>query len=601
MAKRTCKTLTLAERVDVLKRLDAKESQTSIASSLGVNQSAISRIHKNKEKILDCWRNNSNPERKRRRAGRAEDVETSLLNWFSQARRGQMPVSGPLLMEKAGQLAHGLGMTDFKASGGWLERWKARNNIRFKKPHGERRDADAFSAELNMDTLLRCPICFDYLNISMMAQHCSHNFCSLCIRKFLSYKLQCPVCNLVTTESDLRNNRALDDLVKSFRSARQQLLKINFESPPISPKTPKTPSKLKLSNPKGSSTLKTENTIISCFLQKGNISSPSQQAKPQSAHEDNEDTMQKRQSTVKEEPVELPTTSSASSNYEVPSSLSDVKSVVKVECPVCGVGISQQYINKHLDSCLTRDEKKDSLRSSVSKRKTMAKVVYDLLSDRELKKRLKDVLLSTQGSRHQLIKRHQDFVHMYNAQCDSLTPKSAQEIAKEVEKNEKLRTQLEGKSKSVPVMIFAKNQSEEEIDELHSNYRKQHRDEFSHLIAQVKGRWKKLGTMQVNEEPTRGHQDGKCSTERCETMPCSCIKTLEMPTEDGLLPFQVPISPSSSDVSISSSCSDVFLSDSADESHDETEKTPIRKRKSCHSKDENFVPDSAMRKRFKKS
>uniref|UniRef100_A0AAY4BQG0 Uncharacterized protein n=1 Tax=Denticeps clupeoides TaxID=299321 RepID=A0AAY4BQG0_9TELE len=26
----------------------------------------------------------------------------------------------------------------------------------------------------NMDTLLRCPICFDYLNISMMSQ-CSHN------------------------------------------------------------------------------------------------------------------------------------------------------------------------------------------------------------------------------------------------------------------------------------------------------------------------------------------------------------------------------------------------------------------------------------------
>uniref|UniRef100_A0A3B4AGL1 RING-type domain-containing protein n=1 Tax=Periophthalmus magnuspinnatus TaxID=409849 RepID=A0A3B4AGL1_9GOBI len=56
----------------------------------------------------------------------------------------------------------------------------------------------------NVETLLRCPICFDFLNITMMTK-CSHNFCSLCIRKFLSYKLQCPVCNRVRImASDLK-------------------------------------------------------------------------------------------------------------------------------------------------------------------------------------------------------------------------------------------------------------------------------------------------------------------------------------------------------------------------------------------------------------
>lgn len=33
-----------------------------------------------------------------------------------------------------------------------------------------------------------------------------------------------------------------------------------------------------------------------------------------------------------------------------------------VECPVCGVPVHELHINKHLDSCLTSDEKKDSLR-----------------------------------------------------------------------------------------------------------------------------------------------------------------------------------------------------------------------------------------------
>lgn len=67
-----------------------------------------------------------------------------------------------------------------------------------------------------------------------------------------------------------------------------------------------------------------------------------------------------------------------------------------------------------------------SLGSSAHKRKLMSKVVYNLLSDRDLRKKLKEHGLSTSGTRQQLIKRHQEFVHMYNAQCDSLNPKSGQ-------------------------------------------------------------------------------------------------------------------------------------------------------------------------------
>lgn len=57
-------------------------------------------------------------------------------------------------------------------------------------------------------------------------------------------------------------------------------------------------------------------------------------------------------------------------------------------------------------------------------RRPLGKLVYNLLSIQELKKRLKECHLSTQGSRDQLIKRHQNFVQIYNAECDSLNPKS---------------------------------------------------------------------------------------------------------------------------------------------------------------------------------
>ena len=141
------KSLSLAERIDVVKRLEAQESQSSVAKCFGVHPSAISRIMKNKQQILTDWQNNNNPDRKRKRTGKADDVEEALLCWFSQARSRQVPVSGPLLMEKANSLAEGLGVMEFKATVGWLERWKERNGIKFKKQHGEKQDADDWGAE----------------------------------------------------------------------------------------------------------------------------------------------------------------------------------------------------------------------------------------------------------------------------------------------------------------------------------------------------------------------------------------------------------------------------------------------------------------------
>ncbi|NWY03663.1 RAD18 ligase, partial [Nothoprocta ornata] len=177
-------------------------------------------------------------------------------------------------------------------------------------------------------------------------------------------------------------------------------------------------------------------------------------------------------------------------NHEEPST-SVGKLVKKVECPVCGVAIPEQYINKHLDGCLTREEKKDSLRSSGSKRKPMSKVVYNLLSDRDLKKKLREQGLSTRGSRQQLVRRHQEFVHMYNAQCDALSPKPVAEIVKELEKNEKIRVQLEFSKPSENSLTFTKDQTEKEIDEIHADYRNKHRSEFQFLVDQVNNRWKK--------------------------------------------------------------------------------------------------------------
>ncbi|KAI3370121.1 hypothetical protein L3Q82_024912 [Scortum barcoo] len=468
----------------------------------------------------------------------------------------------------------------------------------------------------NVDALLRCPICFDFLNISMMTK-CSHNFCSLCIRKFLSYKLQCPVCNTEATEQDLRNNRLLDDLVVNFQAARQQLSKANFDSPPISPKTPA--SAVKCRTPREKSQ-KCNSTVLSHFFQKRPKTSPTEQSqrngsvshwvqrgKLQTAgtHDANDADLHSASTqlpvAVKEEPMDMQEISIQSlvsvkreatavevAHSSTPSKV--IKPVIKVECPVCSVSVPQQFINKHLDTCLTRGEKKESLRSSIGKaRRPMGKLVYNLLSLQELKRRLKECHLSVQGSRDQLVKRHREFVQIYNAQCDSLNPKSAEDIARELEANEKIRNQLQGRAK--PVMVFSKKQSEKEIDEMHSNYRKQHSSDFSRLIAQVRGRLETNRQNRIKQEvivegedarkthsagtptlitfsqgvkytPATGdlNPSGTLQQQVAESRSCLVIKTEdeeadEEPSERGI---EMPSSPTYSEVSISSSLSDIF-------------------------------------------
>uniref|UniRef100_A0A8C6WYZ7 RAD18 E3 ubiquitin protein ligase n=1 Tax=Neogobius melanostomus TaxID=47308 RepID=A0A8C6WYZ7_9GOBI len=280
-----------------------------------------------------------------------------------------------------------------------------------------------FPPSLCVDTLLRCPICFDFLNITVMTK-CSHNCNLLSVhQKFLSYKLQCPVCNMVSIKY-----RLLDDLVANFQVARQQLSKAMFESPPKTPVTPAVSVRCKTAR-----TPKSSSALLSQYFQK----------KP------SKETKQDVPTTplMKEEPMEVELSS------------------VKVLLPVKQEKIASFYEGGESahSSSMTKDVKpviKGSFSVALGKsRRPMAKLVYNLLSLQELKRRLKDCHLSVQGTRDQLIKRHQEFIHVYNAQCDSLNPKSAEDIAKEVEANEKMRTKLQEKAKPVSTTILFNDSS----------------------------------------------------------------------------------------------------------------------------------------------
>ena len=88
------------------------------------------------------------------RKGKAPEVDAGLNDWFSNVTSKGQKLSGPILKEKAEDLAKKLRHTNFVATEGWLSRWKAWYQIRYKRAHGEKGSADIKSAEEWTSTIL---------------------------------------------------------------------------------------------------------------------------------------------------------------------------------------------------------------------------------------------------------------------------------------------------------------------------------------------------------------------------------------------------------------------------------------------------------------
>ncbi|XP_078516982.1 tigger transposable element-derived protein 3 [Lissotriton helveticus] len=137
--KKKLHALSLAEKIQVLQMLDeSKMSQSEVARRFGVSQPQVSRICKNKERLLADWGSGTaNHERKRKRESKYSSIDEALLCWFHIARTKMFVVTGPMLLQKAKELADIMGQ-DFIPSIGWLVRWKRRNNVCFGQRYTSR-------------------------------------------------------------------------------------------------------------------------------------------------------------------------------------------------------------------------------------------------------------------------------------------------------------------------------------------------------------------------------------------------------------------------------------------------------------------------------
>ena len=108
------------------------KSQRNAALQLQISQPLLCKLLKNRDIILRAAKENQNLNCKRFRGGKDNEVESALKLWFTNVREQDARVDGPLMRQKAEQLAKKMGKTDFVATEGWFHRRKKRENIVYK-------------------------------------------------------------------------------------------------------------------------------------------------------------------------------------------------------------------------------------------------------------------------------------------------------------------------------------------------------------------------------------------------------------------------------------------------------------------------------------
>lgn len=102
-----------------------------MSEKYGVGKSTVTDILKKKDVYKNHWEHNASPQKSRfGNEMKYDRVNELVWEWFCVVRAKSLPVSGPIIQEKAIQFAKELGFTEFKASNGWLGRWKVRYNLK---------------------------------------------------------------------------------------------------------------------------------------------------------------------------------------------------------------------------------------------------------------------------------------------------------------------------------------------------------------------------------------------------------------------------------------------------------------------------------------
>lgn len=272
-----------------------------------------------------------------------------------------------------------------------------------------------------LENALHCQICKEFYETPMITS-CSHTFCSKCIRTSLSIDGRCPTCRASDQASKLRNNWALEEAVDSFVRARPAALSAARRERDVVEQS-KRPGKRKRT------IVDPDNTEM---LENGGRTTRSKSRRIASSQ------------ASQQEHVEI-TDSEDDSDIQPETSLDGL-----VNCPLgCGKRMKIEQVDPHLDRC--EDERTQASRSkshisvngfgritqpsrhSFKPQERLAELNYSLLRDQGMRKKLEELGIPASGSKQLMVRRHIEWVNIWNANCDSQHPRTKKELLRDLD------------------------------------------------------------------------------------------------------------------------------------------------------------------------
>lgn len=322
------------------------------------------------------------------------------------------------------------------------------------------------AALLELENALHCQICKEFYDTPMITS-CSHTFCSKCIRTSLSADGKCPACRTADQANKLRNNWQLQEVVNTFLAARPQALKVARQE-------------REEENRRRSSKRKR------AVLESDDIAEAEPAGRTTRAKSRRIAASQGSQADV----IEVGD-SDGESDYESEQPPDDGL----VECPLgCGKRMKIEAVEPHLDRC--EDERKaesrsqsrtpingfasarPSSRQATRPQDRIAELSYSMLRETALRKKLNELGIPGFGTKQLMVKRHIEWVNLWNANCDSNHPRSKRELLHDLDTWE--RTQ----GGRAPNGTMGSTVMRKDFDG--QGWASKNKDEFSRLIADAR-------------------------------------------------------------------------------------------------------------------
>lgn len=156
---------TLAYKLKVLKAYDEKKSFNKISKSFKIDRRTIRGWMKQRTKLKNSKCISSRMRLHSKPKPGYPDLERNVAVWIREMREKGYIIDGTLIRTQALHQAHQMGITSFRCSDGWLNRFFKRNKLSLRRITTSGRDLPSNSEELIKGFIDGC--CFQILRNSI--------------------------------------------------------------------------------------------------------------------------------------------------------------------------------------------------------------------------------------------------------------------------------------------------------------------------------------------------------------------------------------------------------------------------------------------------